>query len=281
MNENSISPDLNTPGPNPGRGPLPPPLPRPPGSGPAPQAETCHPNGQKFADEFRPMARGTSPLQVAENLLRFPARVAFEVLQGRRGTVAAALLLLVAVGIAAYGLLMGSFAGGPQWWAVPVKVLIGLFASALLCFPCLYIFTCLAGARQTPIEMAVLLLQSLALSIILLLGFAPITWIFSQSTYTVAFMGLLHLAFWSISIAFGLCLLGNTLAFLNRRRIGLITLWSLVFITVSLQMCTALRPLVGRFQDYPLQERKLFFAQWYDCLDKNESVADPRPPRPK
>ena len=42
---------------------------------------------------------------------------------------------------------------------------------------------------------------------LLLIGFAPVAWIFSQSTDSIAFMGALHLILWAIGISFGLRLI--------------------------------------------------------------------------
>ncbi len=167
-----------------------------------------------------------------------------------------------------YGFIMACFTGGDQLWAVPVKVLIGTFLSALICLPSLYILTCLAGGEQSLPQILGLFLQALALSAILLAGFAPITWIFSQSTNTVAFMGFLHLVFWMIGIHFGLKLLMTALGFLNKRDMGVLKVWSVIFIVVVMQMCTTLRPLVGEFRGTELQGKKFFLAHWGDCLGR-------------
>jgi len=43
----------------------------------------------------------------------------------------------------------------------------------------------------------------LMLMTILLIGFAPVAWLFSQSTESLGWMGFLHLLFWLIATAFG------------------------------------------------------------------------------
>jgi hypothetical protein len=40
---------------------------------------------------------------------------------------------------------VGSFSGGVQWWAAPLKIAAGLSLSAILCLPSLYVFSCLTG----------------------------------------------------------------------------------------------------------------------------------------
>jgi len=39
---------------------------------------------------------------------------------------------------------------------------------------------------------------------VLLIGFAPVAWLFSQSTESLLLMGALHLVFWLIATYFGL-----------------------------------------------------------------------------
>lgn len=55
------------------------------------------------------------------------------------------LFLFVLLGMAAYGLVVGSFSGGAQIWIAPTKIMIGTVLSSLICLPSLYIFTCLSG----------------------------------------------------------------------------------------------------------------------------------------
>jgi len=141
-------------------------------------------------------------------------------------------------------------------------VVIGTFLSALICLPSLHILTALSGGNQSFRETAAILLLNLALSGILLIGFAPIAWIFSQSTNSASFMGGLHLLFWIVSIRFGLRLMGASLAFLNNRTMGVMTLWSCIFMVVVFQMCTTLRPLVGKFDGYEFQGKMFFLEQW-------------------
>ena len=67
----------------------------------------------------------------------------------------------------------------------------------MICLPSLYIFTCLSGSRRGWPRCG-LLIGLVMLMTILLVGFAPVAWLFSQSTESVAWMGALHLVFWGI-----------------------------------------------------------------------------------
>jgi hypothetical protein len=98
------------------------------------------------------------------------------------------------------------FSGGPQLWVAPVKIIGGALLTAAICLPSLYVLACLGGANDTLRlgPLAGLLLATIALNATLLVSFAPIAWVFSQSTDSIAFISCLHLVLWSVGFYFGL-----------------------------------------------------------------------------
>lgn len=229
----------------------------------------------RFAADYGPMGGRVTPALVTELLLKRPAAVVHEICEGRAWPVALALSGLGIVCLLAYGVVMGSFAGGHQYWAVPLKILTGSCLTAFICLPSLYIFTCLAGGRQSLRQVLHLLLLCTALCGVLLLGFAPVIWVFSQSTNGVGFMGLLHLISWTVATGLGLRLLITAMRFLNGRAMGLLRGWCLIFIVVTLQMSACLRPLIGP-PDQGLLEpaKKSFLKHWHDCLSDSGRPTD-------
>ena len=215
-----------------------------------------------FGEHYAPLERPLSALRVVDALLKQPARIAYELTEGQAAKTAAVLAAIAAICTSGYGFIMGSFAGGLQFWAVPLKVVIGLFLSALICLPSLYIFVCLSGSRRSLAQLGGLLLAALALGGILLAGFGPVTWVFSQSTNSIGFMGAMHLAFWYIALFFGLRLFETAIVFLDKQARPTLKLWSVIFILVVMQMCTALRPLIGPYQPLRTHEKKFFLAHW-------------------
>ncbi|MEI6809837.1 MAG: hypothetical protein WCN95_14050 [bacterium] len=216
----------------------------------------------RLAKDFHSMDDRLTLSRIVDALLKHPGRIVFEIMQGRIETVSALLLIVAAACTAIYGLIMGSFSGGPQWWIVPAKVIIGVFLSSLICLPSLHILTSLSGGNQSLGQTASLMLLNLALGGILLVGFAPIAWIFCQSTNSVVFMGGLHVLIWCTGTFFGLNLLKTSLSLLNKQSLGIMTLWSGIFLVVVFQMCTTLRPLVGPFDGYNLKEKQFFLEHW-------------------
>jgi hypothetical protein len=205
-------------------------------------------------------------IAAAESVLRQPNRLRHHLQQAGNGPLIGALVIIAVVSGLVYGFVVGTFSGGAQLWAAPLKVAGGLLVSALICLPSLYIFCCLSGAQARFADIAGLVAGLLALLTILLIGFAPVAWVFSQSTGSVAAMGGLHLVFWAIATGFGLRFLHAGFKRLRARTSGGLTLWFAIFVLVMLQMTTALRPLVGSSPDLLPKNKVFFVAHWWDCL---------------
>ena len=233
---------------------------------PAPQPPQL-PRLSRFA--FEPMPAGKSPLLIIEALLKFPGRIIYELQNNWRTGLSGWLLAFALIGMAAYGLVVGSFSGGAQMWIAPAKLALGTFFSILICLPSLYIFAGLAGIDVRLRTVIGVLFAAVALSALLLIGFAPVAWIFSQSTDSIPFMGGLHLILWVIAISFGLRLIGAMGRLLAGPTGGQMKLWSLIFILVCLQMTTTLRPIIGTSDRFLPGEKKFFLTHWFETLGKS------------
>jgi len=249
MNETNIPPQL------------PPQLQTPP-IAPPPVASAPRPLGED------PEERVAIPniTTAVEAILRQPRRVMFQLRQPGAGKLIAAMLFISVVCSLVYGAIVGSFSGGTQWWAAPVKISVGLLISVLICLPSFYIFACLSGSQARLAEIFGLVTGLLMLMTILLIGFAPVAWLFSQSTESVAWMGVLHLLFWFISTAFGLRFLENGFSHSKARSAAGLRTWVVIFVLVVLQMTTALRPLVGTADTFLPKEKIFFVNHWVKCL---------------
>lgn len=221
------------------------------------------------------MPTGTSPFLIIEALLKFPGRLIYELQNNWRAGLTGWLLALALIGMAAYGLVVGAFSGGAQMWIAPAKLALGTLFSILICLPSLYIFAGLAGIDVRLRTVIGVLCAAVALSALLLIGFAPVAWIFSQSTDSIPFMGGLHLILWVIAIAFGLRLIGAMGRLLAGSTGSQMKLWNLIFILVCLQMTTTLRPIIGTSDRFLPGEKKFFLTHWFDTMKKEgESKGD-------
>src|SRR5579863_2053611 len=163
----------------------PPPPPIPPQFPTLPPMPPPRPPLGENPEEREPI---TSPIAAIEAILRQPRRVMYQLQQPGAGALMFYLFAIAMFCALVYGAIVGSFSMGQQLFIAPVKVAGGLLISALICLPSLYIFTCLSGSRARLAEIFGLVMGMLMLTTLLLVGFAPVAWLFSQSTNSINWM---------------------------------------------------------------------------------------------
>lgn len=213
-----------------------------------------------------PLPADASPGDILQALLRKPGALIAAIQESPGVRLPWMLGVFALLALAAYGLVVGSFSGGQQWIAAPLKISLGALASVAICLPSLFIFASLSGAEITLRGVVGTLCAGLALTALMLIGLAPVVWVFSQSTDSIAFIGTLHLVFWLIAVSFGLRLLKALLEYLHVREKLHLRIWTMIFLFVSLQMTTALRPILGTSDHWLPQEKKFFAAYWIENL---------------
>lgn len=207
-----------------------------------------------------------------EALLRRPHALVMHLAGANHGATGR-FAIMALVSFLLFGFVLGCFAKHEQLWAAPVKITAGLLFSGIICFPSLYIFSTLAGARVSIAQLAACLAGALALAGLLLLGFAPAVWIFAESTDSFGFMGALAVGSWAIALMFALRFLKAAMFATGGTQKGPLMIWSGVFLLVSLQMTTSLRPILGRSDAFLTQEKKFFLQHWGDTF--GESLTPP------
>lgn len=223
---------------------------------------------------FEHLPEDPTPISLLETLLKRPGQLIYHLQHHEKRAASALWLLVCAIFFAAiYGLVVGTFSGGEQLWVAPVKVSLGLLVAVLICLPSLYIFTCLSGAETRISTVAGVFFAAVCVMSLLLIGFAPVAWIFSQSTDSVPFMGALHLLFWIIGVFFGLRLFGILSRFLHVPDGGHLRVWMMIFVLVCLQMMTALRPIIAKSGTFLPTEKKFFLAHWVESIDGKAAAA--------
>src|SRR5436190_1458091 len=150
---------------------------------------TTHPSRLPLGENPEERIPITNAITAIDAILRQPRRVMYQLRQpGASGLIMQMLLWALACSLV-YGVVVATFANDPQqYWRAPVKIAGGLLVSALICLPSLYIFTCLSGSQARLVEIAGLVAGLLLLTTILLIGFAPVAWLFSQSTESINWM---------------------------------------------------------------------------------------------
>jgi hypothetical protein len=184
--------------------------------------------------------------------------------------------IIAASSILIFGIVLGSFSYGQQLWAAPLKLGVGLLFAGFICFPSLYIFSSLAGSGASMLRMAGLLAGMLALSGLLLLGFAPAIWIFAQSTSSFGFMGFLAVSSWLIALAFAFRFLKLALRETGATQSLPLLVWITIFLLVTLQLSTTLRPILGQSDRFLATEKKFFLQHWGETCGKTLKAAAPK-----
>lgn len=217
---------------------------------------------------YEPLDGGSELANILNKLLRKPLSLIHNVETDEAGRrIPPRLLLISVVSLAVFGVVVGTFSWHQQLWAAPVKIVGGLLFSGLICLPSLYIFACLGGLEAKFRTIVGVLCGLIALSALLLVGFAPVVWLFSVSSTSIVFLGFLLLALWIVCAGFGLVLVFRAGRALGMTNTGHLAVWCAVFLLVTLQMTTTLRPIVGtsdRFLDF--EEKKFFLGYWGEQL---------------
>ena len=110
-----------------------------------------------------------------------------------------------------------------------------------------------------------MLLSAVSLTAILLVGFAPVAWVFSQSTNSVFFMGLMHMVFFLLAIRFGMRVISDGICRVGVRGYDYVGLWKFIFVVTILQMTTSLRPILGTSEQVLTAEKKFFMHVMMNC----------------
>lgn len=218
-----------------------------------------------------PLAQKAGVAEVFECLLKKPHSLITTIRKsGSPSLLVGKLILLALGGFLIFGLTLGSFSFHDQIWAAPLKTILGLTIATVICLPSLYIFSALTGTSLGLKEIIQGMAGTLALIAALLLGFTPVLWVFSQSTDSEPFFGFLVLAAWLIAVFFGSGLLLKMLDHTGTKKKGPLRIWIGIFLLVSLQMSTTLRPMIGKSEDLFTSEKRFFLEHW------TIQISDPR-----
>ncbi|MFC5051295.1 hypothetical protein ACFPK9_11820 [Rubritalea spongiae] len=169
--------------------------------------------------------------------------------------------------LAIFGIVVGAFSGGTQFWAAPMKIILGLSFGALICLPSLYIFSCLSGIKASFQTVLGFLVCAISLLSLLLVGFAPVVWLFSTSSDSIAFFGMLCLILWLVCLSFGFKLINKAALHLGMKSSNHLKVWMIVFTLVTLQLPTTLRPIIGASNSlFHFEDKKFFLHHWLEQI---------------
>ena len=214
---------------------------------------TAHPSPQPAA---------APPAGLVAALLKDPACIADSIAHRKNPLGAAAQWLAVGLGChAVFGIAVGLFGGWPVAAMDAAKMPLVGFCSLLLCFPSLYVFSCVAGMPLTLPQTFALGSACFAMMGLILVGLAPVAWLFAVSTSS--------LEFWLVAIGFAGRFVDKLRAVpLFQRQAGL-KLWFAILLLVTLQMATCMRPMLAKpgERGWFTSEKQFFLAHFGHALN--------------
>lgn len=240
-----------------------------------------NPETQKSALQPETTALATTPgpapkgvIAPLVELLQRPEDVIVRARDADRLKPALALLVGSLSCAAAYGASAGFFQGGSQVLTSMLKAPLIILGSVALCAPSLFVFSSLAGARLSAARFFTILSAFSALLGLLLVGLLPIAWLFSVSSKSMLFIVWLHLGAWAVALIFAGRFVARAFGEIKGRT-GLF-LWLLLFLVVSFQVATVLRPVLWRAPGSTVFEsEKRFFTEHLEAVSEFDS-----PPKP-
>jgi len=217
---------------------------------------------------FEPIEGGCNLTNLISFLLKKPLAIIHDIETQREPVrIIFSLIIMSTACLLVFGFVVGTFSASKidntQLWAAPLKIFAGMVLSSLLCLPSLYIFSCLGGVQARFQTITGLLCSLVALCGLLLIGFTPVVWLFSASSNSASFLGGLLIMLWIICVGFGCVLLLRAGRALGMKNISHIIIWCVVFLVVTFQMTTTLRPIVGKDESFlNFGEKKFFLQHW-------------------
>ena len=172
-----------------------------------------------------------------------------------------------------YGAAAGFFQGGTQILVAALKAPLIILVALLLCLPSLFVFSAMAGTRWTTRTFLAVLAGFTGTLAMVLLALLPVSWLFSSSSRHLSTAMVFQFLLWVVALALSEKFLRKALVALGTRPSALV-LWTGLFLLVSLQVTTMMRPVLLRKPGGGVfvTGKKSFLEQMWYVFDKDETV---------
>jgi hypothetical protein len=106
---------------------------------------------------------------------------------------------------------------------------------------------------------------------LLLVGLAPVAWLFAVSTASLPFVVFLIFFVWVIAVGFAIRLVARLRGGGVYHRVAGINVWFVVFFLVSLQMSTVMRPMLTTSpKGWWTSEKQFFLNHFGSCFTRGK-----------
>lgn len=213
-------------------------------------------------DETRNVLTKTD--NIVGDLLKSPQKVTDAIAgQQQVGKSSIQLLLAGIICHSAFGLAVGLYGGTAVAIMAVVKIPLVAVCALLVCFPSLYVFTCVAGSPLNLSQALMLGCSCLAMTGLILVGLAPVAWLFAVSTESISFVVMLTLIIWLIAAMFTARYVGRMKDNKAFQRQSGIKLWFVILTIVTMQMLTYMRPILVKPESGWWTSNKMFFLKHF------------------
>lgn len=197
-------------------------------------------------------------------LLRDPGTLAEQARDaGTLGRLMAFLSCLALGGAALFGFALGSFVDLRVACLDAGKMVGILVFSFVICFPTMYVFSCISGSKLSPVRLLAFGLVSMATLGCLLAALAPILWLFSVSTESVVFILVFACIVAGVALAFAYRPIDTAVAKGIAASPAGFNVWFVILVVVALQAITLVRPMLSPIGQNRSPEGKCFFVQHF------------------
>ena len=199
-------------------------------------------------------------------LLKSPHSAVLTIMDSKNlATESAKMLAAAALCYAAFGLAVGFFGGAQVALTAVWKAPLIAICSMLLCFPSLFVFTAVSGSPLTLGRAFALGSACLAMTGLILVGLAPVAWLFAVSTKSLGFVVVMAFIIWLVSLPFVTKFLRHSSETGLLQRSEGLNVWFIIFVVVTLQMTTVMRPILTAPEkdQSVISSGKMFFMQHF------------------
>ena len=212
------------------------------------------------------------PDNIVTTLLKAPALMSEEI-AGEKNLIRSAFVLLATAIVchAIFGFALGLFGGLNVAIMDILKIPLIAVCSLLLCFPSLYVFSCVAGAPLSLSQTFMLGCSCLAMVGLLLVGLAPVAWLFAVSTESITFVAILALTILFVALVFAGRYIGKLQHHVLFKQQAGIKIWVVIITVVALQMATCMRPIITAPEKSWWTNQKAFFLSHFGNMIEDEA----------
>jgi len=176
------------------------------------------------------------------------------------------LVFFVVIACGLYGTILAGWRSPRLTAYVAIKLPLLFLGAAMVVAVFNWMTASIAGAGLSFRVTVAVVFASMVIGCWILLGLAPVAWLFAVSTQSIFFIVILALMLWLVAVSFAARYVGKLRAHPLFERQGGIKLWFLILVIVTLQMTTCMRPMLAKPTTGWWTGQKQFFLSHFSSV---------------